>query len=63
MADAGLTVETCLAIEGPGWWVPDFPAWWDDPSRRERILAAIRSVEAEPILLGMGPHFMVVARK
>jgi ubiquinone/menaquinone biosynthesis C-methylase UbiE len=55
-------VET-VGIVGPGWWLPrEFADWWDDETRRERLLAAVRKVEREPSLLGLGPHLMVVAR-
>jgi ubiquinone/menaquinone biosynthesis C-methylase UbiE len=61
--EAGLVIEEVVGIEGPGWWlVRDFADWWDDPARRERLLAAARSVEHEPSLLGLGPHIMIIAR-
>lgn len=62
VVEAGLTVVDLLGIEGPGWWMSrEFADWWDDPVRRERLLAAARAVEREPSLLGLGPHLMVVA--
>jgi ubiquinone/menaquinone biosynthesis C-methylase UbiE len=62
--EAGLAPVEAVAIEGPGWWMPrEFGAWWDDPARRERLLAAVRAVEREPSLLGLGPHLMVIARR
>lgn len=64
LTDAGLVVEDILGIEGPGYWaVSDFSDWWNDPARHERLLAAARSVEREPTLLGMEPHIMAVARR
>lgn len=61
---AGLAVVETINIEGPGRWVPEgFDDWWDDPDRRERLLAAVRAVEHEPSLMGLGPHIMVVARR
>ena len=61
--EAGWSIVATVGIEGPGWWLPpDFTDWWDDPARRERLLAAVRAVEREPSLLGLGPHLMVVAR-
>jgi ubiquinone/menaquinone biosynthesis C-methylase UbiE len=61
--EAGLAVLETVAIEGPGRWLPrEFDAWWDDPARRERLLAAVRAVEHEPSLMGLGPHIMLVAR-
>lgn len=64
VAKAGLSVVELVGIEGPGWWLPrEFADWWDDAARRERLLAAVRAVEREPSVLGMGPHLMVVARR
>jgi ubiquinone/menaquinone biosynthesis C-methylase UbiE len=61
--DAGWSIVETVGIEGPGWWMPrEFAEWWDDETRRERLLAAVRAVEREPTLLGLGPHLMVVAR-
>jgi ubiquinone/menaquinone biosynthesis C-methylase UbiE len=61
--EAGLSIVETVAIEGPGWWMPrEFETWWDDPARRDRLLAAVRAVEREPSVLGLGPHLMVVAR-
>ena len=62
--EAGLAILETVGIEGPGWWLPrEFADWWDNPARRERLLAAIRAVEREPSVLGMGPHLMVIARR
>lgn len=64
VAEAGFDVEATLGIEGPSrWLLQDFDAWWSDPVRREHILYAARSVEAEPSIMGLGPHIMVVGRK
>lgn len=62
--EAGLTILEAVAIEGPGWWLPQpFAAWWDAPDGRERLLAAVRAVERETTLLGLSPHIMVVAQR
>lgn len=64
VSEAGLAIVETVSIEGPGRWLPrEFDAWWDDPARRERLLAAVRAVEREPTLMGLGPHIMVVARR
>jgi hypothetical protein len=52
-----------LPPEGPRFAVRDLEWWWDDPQRRERLLAAIRAVEHEPSLLDMSAHVMIVAHK
>jgi ubiquinone/menaquinone biosynthesis C-methylase UbiE len=61
--ESGLAVEETASIEGPPWWVVrDFARFWENPERREKMLAASRAVEHEASLLGLGPHIMVVAR-
>lgn len=61
--EVGWSIVETVGIEGPGWWIPQpFAAWWEVETRRERLLAAVRAVEREPTLLGLGPHLMVVAR-
>jgi SAM-dependent methyltransferase len=60
---AGLSVERCLAVEGPARAIGDFEAVWTDPARRERLMALLRQVEQEPTLLGASPHLLVVARR
>jgi ubiquinone/menaquinone biosynthesis C-methylase UbiE len=52
-----------LAVEGPGWVAKDFNQRWQDEERRALLLALIRKIEAEPSLLGMSGHIMVIAQK
>jgi ubiquinone/menaquinone biosynthesis C-methylase UbiE len=61
--EAGLRHEATLAIEGVGWLLQNFGYHWDDPDRRRRMLDLIRTLEAEPALLGASSHLMAVARK
>jgi len=61
--EAGLRHEATFAVEGPAWLLQDFDAHWNDPSRRERLLTALRALEAEPSLLGASAHLLAVARK
>jgi SAM-dependent methyltransferase len=61
--EAGLRHEATLGVEGPGWLLHDFADWWDRPERRERLLAVVRALEAEPALLGVSAHLLAVARK
>lgn len=60
---AGFQVMELVAIEGPGWLAHDFDRLWNDPQQRERLLAAVRKVEAEPSVLGATSHIMCIARK
>ena len=63
LLEAGLAHETTLAVQGPGWLVPDFEERWQDPEQRETILRLVRLMEADAGALGMSPHLMAVARK
>jgi ubiquinone/menaquinone biosynthesis C-methylase UbiE len=63
VAEAGLRLEAVLAVEGPAWMLPDIGQRLADPARRDRVLAAIRRVEAEPSLLGASSHLLAVARR
>jgi ubiquinone/menaquinone biosynthesis C-methylase UbiE len=63
VADAGLRLDAVRAVEGPGWVLPDVAERLTDPARRERLLAAIRRVEAEPSLLGASAHLLAVAHR
>ncbi|MDZ7957706.1 MAG: class I SAM-dependent methyltransferase [Aulosira sp. DedQUE10] len=60
---SNLYYERTLAIEGPGWLLQNFHEHWHDLSCRQRLLEAIRWLEAEPSTLGMSAHIMVIARK
>jgi ubiquinone/menaquinone biosynthesis C-methylase UbiE len=61
--EAGLQCERILAIEGPGWLLHNFEEQWGESARRERLLEAIRWLEAEPSTLGMSAHIMAIAHK
>ena len=37
IVEAGFSYEQTLAVEGPGWLVPEFEAWWNDEERRNRL--------------------------
>jgi ubiquinone/menaquinone biosynthesis C-methylase UbiE len=61
--DAGLELETLLAVEGPAMLLPDLDDWWQDETRRQQLLALIAGVETEPTLLGVSPHLMAIGRR
>jgi ubiquinone/menaquinone biosynthesis C-methylase UbiE len=63
MEEAGVRHEATLPVEGPAWLLGNFAEQWSDPSRRERLLAAVRWLEGEPSLLGASAHLMAVGRK
>jgi ubiquinone/menaquinone biosynthesis C-methylase UbiE len=60
---AGLLVDGVFGIEGPGWLFPDVNARLEDGRRRADLLRIARMLEAEPSILGVSPHLLVVARK
>jgi ubiquinone/menaquinone biosynthesis C-methylase UbiE len=61
--EAGLRHQTTLGVEGPGWLLQNFEAWWNDATRRQRMLAVAQALESEPALLGVSAHLLAVARK
>jgi SAM-dependent methyltransferase len=63
LADAGLTSEGVLPIEGPFWGIPDLPEQLEDPRRRDWLLRAIERVESAPSLLGASAHLLAVGRR
>ena len=62
-AAAGLIHEATLAVEGPGWLLPDIQARLEDEARREILFAALEAMEAEPAVLGVSAHLLSVARR
>jgi ubiquinone/menaquinone biosynthesis C-methylase UbiE len=62
-AAAGLVHEATLAVEGPGWLLPDLDARLADQRRRAVLLDALAALEAEPTLLGVSAHLLAVARR
>jgi ubiquinone/menaquinone biosynthesis C-methylase UbiE len=61
ITEAGLRLETVLAVEGIGGMLPDIAERLADPVAREWVLRAIRRVEAEPSLLGASAHLLAIA--
>jgi ubiquinone/menaquinone biosynthesis C-methylase UbiE len=60
---ADLAHEATLAVEGAAWLLPDLDARLADQRRREVLLTALAALEAEPALLGVSAHLLVVARR
>ena len=63
IAEAGFEVEKAIAVEGCIWFTPHLQEKWTDKFCRERLLDIVRMTETEPEMMGMSPHFLVVARK
>jgi hypothetical protein len=62
-AEAGLSHEETLAVEGPGWLLPDLDERLGHPTRRTVLLEALEALEKEPTLLGVSAHLVAVGRK
>ena len=60
---SGFEVEKAIAVEGCIWFTPHLQEKWEDDASRERLLDLVRMTETEPEMMGMSPHFLVVARK
>jgi ubiquinone/menaquinone biosynthesis C-methylase UbiE len=59
--DSGLILDGVLAVEGPGWLVPDFDTRCRDEERQQQLLAAIARIEQEPSMLGASAHLLARA--
>ncbi|MFC6595021.1 class I SAM-dependent methyltransferase [Kitasatospora paranensis] len=62
-ADAGLAVTGQYGLEGAAWLMGPVNDWLDDPQRREAVLAALRSTESEPSLLGVSGHLLTAGER
>jgi ubiquinone/menaquinone biosynthesis C-methylase UbiE len=60
--DAGLDVVEVVGVEGMAGWIPQLEARFDSDADRETILGSARATEAEPTLLGLSAHLILVAR-
>ena len=61
--EVGFSVEKAIAVEGCIWFTPHLAEKWEDEASRERLLEIVRITETESDMMGMSPHFLVVARK
>ena len=63
VGEVGFEVEKTIAVEGCIWFTPHLAEKWEDEASRERLLEIVRITESEPEMMGMSPHFLVMARK
>jgi SAM-dependent methyltransferase len=63
VAEAGFAAARVYGVEGPGWLVSDFDAWWENAEYRDRLLQLARALEAEPSLSGASAHLVAVATR
>jgi ubiquinone/menaquinone biosynthesis C-methylase UbiE len=61
--EAGFAIEGILAVEGAAVFLQDLATQWNEPDRRERILEAVRWLEAEPSVMGVTGHMIAVGSK
>jgi len=60
LEEAGFIHQETLAVQGPGWIVPDFEDRWRDERQRQALLIVVRRLEREPTVLGISPHLLAV---
>ena len=60
--DAGLEVVEVVGVEGLARWLPQLETRFEAAGDRDAILFSARVVEAEPTLLGLSAHLILVAR-
>lgn len=63
ITESGFAVDKAIAVEGCIWFTPHRDEKWEDEASRKRLLDIVRITESEPEMMGMSPHFLVVARK
>lgn len=63
VTQAGLVVESIVALEGISFALADLNARMDDPAERTLVLDTLRAVESVPELLGIGPHLLATAQR
>jgi ubiquinone/menaquinone biosynthesis C-methylase UbiE len=63
IAEAGFSLEALVAVEGPGWLIPDLDEHLADHVRREHLLHLLKTIEREASLIGTSPHLLGIGRK
>jgi ubiquinone/menaquinone biosynthesis C-methylase UbiE len=63
IAEVGFSLEALVAVEGPGWLVPNLDEQLADHSGRDNLLSLLRIIESESSLIGVSPHIMGIGRK
>jgi ubiquinone/menaquinone biosynthesis C-methylase UbiE len=61
--DAGLQLDTLLAVEGPFWFMNGFADLWNGADSRTLMLELLTRVETEPSMLGASAHWLAVVRR
>jgi ubiquinone/menaquinone biosynthesis C-methylase UbiE len=61
--EADLQVRDVIGLEGLAGWLPTEPDLWNDPDSRDVIMFTARTSGAEPSLIGMSAHLLLVAER
>lgn len=61
LRDAGLSLDSVVAVEGAGSFMANIDELLDDPASRDVLLRWIRLTEAEPSMLGASGHLLGLA--
>lgn len=61
--NSGFEIVNHHAVEGCIWITPTLEEKWQDVVSRNRLLDIIHATEHEETLMGLSPHFLVVAKK
>jgi hypothetical protein len=62
VADAGLSLDRLVSVEGPVWALWEIDDWLAGAESTGRLMDWLRRIEDEPVLLGSGSHLLAVAR-
>ena len=60
---AGLELESVLAVEGVGFALADLDERMDDPTERALLMDVLRKLESVPELRGLGTHLLAIGHK
>lgn len=63
VAEAGFAGARVYGVEGPGWLLSDFDAWWESGAYPDRLLQLARALEAEPSISVASAHLIAVATR
>ena len=61
--EAGFEVLKTHAVEGCAWLTPHLDEKWVDETCRNNLMELVRMTESDEEMMGISPHFLVVARK
>ena len=63
ISEAGFEVLKTHAVEGCAWLTPHLDEKWSDEACCNNLMNLVRMTESDEEMMGISPHFLVVARK